>query len=252
MQITAVINQKGGVGKTTTTANLSYALAEKGYKVAVVDLDPQAHLTAYLGLIHRNEHGVGDVILNSSDISEFCYEARPGLTLLPAGVMLKNVESLASANEADYLVLGNVLQSNFRLKEYVFIDCPPASGILINYALAAANNVLVPVASDYLALRGLSDLVGTVNRYMHTSGGSLFQWLVITRYHVRRRLSREVCDKLLEYFPNQVLMTPIRETVGLAESPGFGKTIFEYRDRDAGATDYRNLADDFINKRFMQ
>lgn len=249
MQIIAVVNQKGGVGKTTTTANLAHAIALSGRKVATVDLDPQAHLTAYLGFARQNQHGVGDVIGQGVDPQQFCITAREGLALLPAGQALKQVELKADPGGPPGQ-FGATLKSVFAARDFVFIDCPPASGVLIKYALSAVDAILVPVAGDYLALRGLSDLIGTLRDYA-SDHGTLSQWMVLTRFHARRRLCWEVREKLLEYFPGRILATAIRETAALAESPSFGKTVFEYRNGDRGADDYRALARDFIHQRFM-
>ena len=248
MQIVAVVNQKGGVGKTTTTVNLAHAIARSGRKTAVIDLDPQGHLTAYLGFAGRNQRGVGDVIRHGADPGALCFEAREQLWLLPADPALKEVEMSQHDPQNGFT---GALRSAFNGHDFVFIDCPPASGVLIQYALSVVDAILVPVAGDYLALRGLSDLIGTLRRYASGHAGPLTQWMVITRFHTRRRLCWEVREKLLEYFPGQILATAIRETAALAESPSFGKTVFEYRNSDYGAEDYRALAQDFIKKRFM-
>ena len=250
MQIVAVVNQKGGVGKTTTTANLAHAIVLAGRKVAVVDFDPQGHLTAYLGFSGQNRQGVGDVIGNGADPRALCVEARKQLWLLPPGLALKKVEIRAGLDDPSAGFAG-ALRSAFSEQDFVFIDCPPASGVLIQYALSVVDAILVPVAGDYLALRGLSDLIGTLRSFASAHTGTLTQWMVITRFHTRRRLCWEVREKLLEYFPAQILATVIRETAALAESPSFGKTVFEYRNSDYGADDYRALAQDFIKKRFM-
>lgn len=250
MNIIVVVNQKGGVGKTTTTANLAHAVAMMGRRVSAIDLDPQGHLTASLGFAGRNEHGVGDMILNGSDVSQYFLETRPGLRLLPSGRALKQLEASAPC-----LIAANIFAGNLRAllndQEYVFIDCPPASGIIMDYALSVADTVLVPVAADYLALRGLSDLIITLRNYTRTRPKAIPQAIVLTRFHGKRRLCHEVRTKLVEHFPGQILATPVRETAALAESPGFGKTVFEYRRQDNGAQDYLNLAEDFIHARYM-
>ena len=250
MQIVAVVNQKGGVGKTTTTVNLAHAIALTGRKVAVIDLDPQGHLTAYLGFIRQNLRGVGDVIKHGANPRTLSIEARSRLWLLPPGQLLQEVEIRAGQHDP-YTGSTEALKSAFNDMDFVFIDCPPASGVLIQYALSVVDAILVPVAGDYLALRGLSDLIGTLRKFASVHTGSLTQWMVITRFHTRRRLCWEVREKLLEYFPDQILATVVRETAALAESPSFGKTVFEYRNSDFGADDYRALAQDLIKKRYM-
>ena len=251
MNIIVVVNQKGGVGKTTTTANLAHAIAMLGHKVSTIDFDPQGHLTAYLGFAGQNESGVGDMILNGPEVVQNLLITDVGLQLLPSGRMLKNIEGDGRQDCMTPENFSGSLRSLFHDQEYVFIDCPPASGIIMDYALSAADRVLVPVAADYLALRGLSDLVVTLRNYSRRRHDSIPQTIVVTRFHGKRRLCHEVRDKLIEYFPEQILATPIRETAALAESPGFGKTVFEYKKSDHGSVDYLNLANDFIHARYM-
>jgi chromosome partitioning protein len=250
VKIIAVLNQKGGVGKTTTTANLACAIALLGHKVSAIDFDPQGHLTAYLGFAGQNDSGVGDMILHGMDAGRNILMSGSGLQLLPSGRSLKKL-----ASEADYLLARDVfaeqLRSLFQDQEYVFMDCPPASGTILDYALTAADRVLVPVAADYLALRSLSDLLITLREYAGTRQGPVPLTIVVTRFHGKRRLCQEVRDKLAGYFPAQVLATPVRETAALAESPGFGMTVFDYKKNDNGAKDYLNLANDFIHERYM-
>lgn len=250
MNVIAVVNQKGGVGKTTTTVNLAHAVVMLGHSVSVVDLDPQGHLSACLGQAGNNARGLSDMLLEDEDIAQYCIEARSGLRLLSSGPALKQLES-GGREPVSLTAFRENMKTLFGDQEYVFIDCPPASGILIDYALSAADRVLVPVAADYLALRGLSELVMTLRDYSEKRQDAIAQSIVLTRFHGRRRLCHEVRDKLVEYFPGRVLATPVRETAALAEAPGFGKTVFEYRKHDNGAQDYLNLAQDFIQARYM-
>ena len=250
VNIIVVVNQKGGVGKTTTTANLAHAVAMMGHKVSAIDFDPQGHLTAYLGFAGSNDRGTGEMILGGSDSSHHFLKTEVGLQLLPSGQALKKI----NGSEQNLITLDDFAENLRALcqdQEFVFVDCPPASGIIMDYALSAADKVLVPVAADYLALRGLSDLVITLRTYAKTRHDDISRTIVLTRFHGKRRLCHEVRDKLVEYFPNQVLATPVRETAALAESPGFGKTVFEYRRNDKGAEDYFNLAKDFLHARYM-
>lgn len=251
MNIIVVVNQKGGVGKTTTTANLAYAVAMLGHKVSAIDFDPQGHLTAYLGFAEQNDTGVGDMILNGTDVTHNLLNSDVGLQLLPSGQLLKTFEGNSRQDFMMPETFAGRLEALFHDQEYVFIDCPPASGTIMDYALSAADRVMVPVAADYLALRGLSDLVFTLRNYSSRRHDIIPQTIVVTRFHGKRRLCHEVRDKLVEYFPDQVLATPIRETAALAESPGFGKTVLEYKKRDRGSVDYLNLAKDFIHARYM-
>ena len=249
MRRIAVINQKGGVGKTTTAANLSHALALSGARVQTLDMDPQGHLAAHLGFVDPSIKGLGEVLLGE-DGEERVLEARDNLWLLPAGPNLKSIELMPFDKEIlarfqDYIA------TCLSGKDYLVIDCPPASGVLILYALSIVDEIIIPVASDYLALRGLSDLMSTLSGYSEQVRKQFKYYVVCTRYHNRRRLCWEVRDKLLEYFPDRVFRTYIRETSVLAECPSFGSTAFEYKTGSYGEEDYRNLADDLIKGRFV-
>lgn len=251
MRSIAIINQKGGVGKTTTAANFGHALARCGEKVLMVDLDPQGHLTAHLGVFDQARPGVANLLLEEPFQAEWLIESRENLLLLPSGNQLQQVESQLHSEQA----LANLLAFREKMAaniDLLILDCPPASGVLINYALESVGEVIIPVAGDYLALRGLSDLMQTLNRFAAKNSKEFRKWIVATRYQSRRKLSWEVRGKLIEYFPNQVLFTPIREVSVLAECPSFGKTVFEYKKGNKGAEDYAKLADDFIHQRFVE
>jgi len=246
--VIAVMNQKGGVGKTTTTLNLAHALAMSGKAVTVVDMDPQSHLTASFGAELQEQAGIDSVIRGDNKISDVKIKVRENLHLIPAGSRLGELEQIAVGGAKRGWLLHDALK-RIRNQDYIFIDCPPSSGMLTMNALLAAKEMLIPVSGDYLALHGLSRLLGILKhvevRLKHTTK----KWLVVTRFHNRRKLAREVHDKLLNYFPGQVLATPIRENVSLAESPSFGKTIFEYKKSCNGAQDYRDLAEDLLKGR---
>ncbi len=239
----AVINQKGGVGKTTTTANLGYMLAKKGYKVSLIDLDPQGSLTVSLGVNWQEHAGIEDMLLHGEVLSNVVIETRDNLRLIPCGNDLGQVEFMSAESSAIAKKLKQVVEQLDG--DYVLIDCPPSSGFLIVSALYAVEEVLIPIASDYLTLHGLSHLLGTLKGFEKRLGHKIKKWFVITRFHPRRRLAQDVKTKLESYFPGQVLRTPIRETTAVAESPSFGQTVDEYQKNSHGAQDYYSLADDF-------
>lgn len=246
MRAIAVINQKGGVGKTTTTANLAHALALAGQKVTVIDLDPQGHLAAHLGAYNREQQGIDKVMLGEKQVDEVITDIRDCLRLIPAGSELDMLER-GGGDKQSQKRLKKAATTAGAGQDFIIIDCPPASGLLIDYALAIVDEIIVPVAGDYLALRGLSDLIATLRQFEERHTHAFKQWIVVTRFHTRRRLSWEVHEKLLEYFPSSVLGTPIRETSVLAECPSFGKTAFEYKRGNNGAADYQALANDLLN-----
>jgi len=246
MRAIAVINQKGGVGKTTTTANLAHALALAGHKVTAIDLDPQGHLAAHLGAFKREQQGVDQIMLGAKQVHEVVIDVRDGLKLIPAGSELDLLERGGGDKQSQQRLKKAVMTVGAD-QDFIFIDCPPASGLLIDHALAIVNEIIVPVAGDYLALRGLSDLIATLRQFEEKYTHTFTQWIAVTRFHTRRRLSWEVREKLMEYFPTGVLQTPIRETSVLAECPSFGKTAFEYKRGNNGAADYESLARNILH-----
>lgn len=246
MRTIAVINQKGGVGKTTTTANLAHAFAIKGYSVTGIDMDPQGHLAAHWGCYRQDDHGVDQVLLGDKTIPQVAISARDKLHLVPAGAGLKEIER-GGGDEFLADRLKKALSLVSETQDYTFIDCPPASGLLIDYALSVSDEIIIPVAADYLALRGLSDIIETVRDFEQQFDKKFNYWVAVTRFHTRRKLSWEVRDKLLEYFPENMLATCIRETSVLAECPSFGKTAFEYKGGNYGAYDYASLARDLLS-----
>jgi chromosome partitioning protein len=247
MRLIAVMNQKGGVGKTTTTLNIAHALAMEEKKVLALDMDPQAQLAAGFGLAD-GQVGLDKVLLDRIPIHEVIVSARERVLLAPAGPRLAEFEYLTE-NGADR---GWMLQRALipiKGHDFVLIDSPPSAGLLTMNVFLAASEVLIPVSGDYFALHGVSRFM----QIMEHINGSLDRktrvWLVLTRFNQRKRLARDVRDKLVEYFPKNVLITAVRECITLAESPSFGKTIFEYAERSHGARDYRALAQDLILER---
>lgn len=242
----AVINQKGGVGKTTTALNLTHALALMGHSIAAIDLDPQGHLSAAFGVRDPSLSGIDKALLEETPL--VMQPSRPNLQLAVAGARLSEVEQRTLPRDR----LQNIITRQFTGDSEptaLFIDCPPSSGFLVVSALVAADSILIPVSGDYLALHGLSSLMATLQNFEVTLNKKIPFWIVLTRYQQRRRLAREVQTQLATYFPGRVLATPIRENVALAESPSFGKTIFEYRKQSLGAKDYRHLAEDLLQRR---
>ncbi|MDD2759642.1 MAG: ParA family protein [Methylomonas sp.] len=250
-RIVAVLNQKGGVGKTTTSANLTHALARMGKKVIVIDLDPQCHLAVALGMVDSQQAGIDQVLFGHSTLAQQLLPVRENLHLVAAGPRLQEIEQLSKGASHRGDLLRKALKANDSDQDFIFIDCPPSSGILVANALLATDELLVPMTSDFLALQGLSHLMGTLKKFETALNKKYRLQLVMSRYNPARRLSRDVLDTIKKYFPGQILATPIRETAALAECPSFGKTIFEYRSGWRSAQDFEALAADFLAGRVM-
>ena len=249
LRILAILNHKGGVGKTTTCFNLACAYADQGLKVLAIDLDPQSHLSVSLGFKDPGLSGMDDVFLDQAKIPDYIISARENLDLVPAGYRLGEVERLAAEGRQKAVVLRDALEDVKADYDLILIDCPPTSGLLNFNALFAAGEIVIPVAGDYLSLQGLSQLLRTLKSAERFMKKQLQFWIVITRYATRRRLSAQVKEKLLKYFPTQLLPTVVRENAPVAESPSFGKSIFDYSRRSNGAKDYLALADDILYRR---
>ncbi|MBK1734674.1 cobyrinic acid a,c-diamide synthase [Halorhodospira abdelmalekii] len=244
------LNQKGGVGKTTSSVNVAHALALSGYEVLGLDLDPQGHFAASLGL-EGLDPGLDEIFFEGVGLLERAQPARERLRLVPPGPRLPEVEQMAGGRERGW-ILQRALTQLKQPFDYVVIDCPPSSGLLAINALLATDDVIMPVSCDYLALEGLAGLMRTLMRVEQGLNISTRKYVLVTRFNGQRRLPREVRGKLEEYFPGQVLYTPIRDNVALAEAPGFGQTVFEYRPESNGAKDYAALAEDIRLRRVLE
>ena len=251
MRKIAIINQKGGVGKTTITTNLGHALAMLGKRVTVIDLDPQGQLAASFGIFRLPTKGVDQVLLDGLDLDDAKVMVRDLVSLVPSGKDLRKVEQLHDGGASRGKLLNDSLNGKLGSEDFVLFDCPPSSGVLVANAIFAADEALIPVSGDYLSLNGLARMLATLKRFEPFLKKPLLQWLELSRYIPRRRLSMEVRDKLLNHFQGQLLATPIREAAVMAECPGAGRTIFEYRGSSRSAQEFSDLAADLIEMRAM-
>lgn len=251
MRKIAVINQKGGVGKTTTAINLGHALARQGKRVMLLDLDPQGHLAVCLGLFRAPAGGMDSVLLDGQTLGERAVATRELLELVPSGERLGEFEQISGGVERAR-VLSETLAANPPDVDYILFDCPPSAGLLVINAVVAADDALIPVAGDYLSLTGLARLMGTIKKIEGLRRTPLRKWIFLSRYVPRRRLSKEVSDKLMEHFPQYLLRTSIREAAVLAECAGAGRTVFEYRGKSRSAQEFEELAEDLLQARVMQ
>lgn len=257
MKIVAVANQKGGVGKTTTTVNLAACLAEAGRQVLVIDLDPQANASSALGvevLPGRSLHGILTGDENARPLPEQIQPtSTEGLHIVTAELDLAGAEIQLAADEHRLTRLRSVLE-NYRAGqppiEFVFIDCPPSLGVLMTNALAAADSVLVPLQCEYFALEGLAKILEMIERIKQVSGNAALQLegIVLTMYDARTNLSQQVVGDVRQNLPSKVFETIIPRSIRLGEAPGHGKTIIAYDPSGAGAQSYRELAREFLSR----
>ena len=248
MRMIAVANQKGGVGKTTCVINIGAGLKGLGKKVLLVDLDPQAHCTYSLGIqAHELERNIYDLLTNKAALKEVLID-RGGLMVTPSSLDLSGAEMDLSGIPGREFLLREALDRP-KGYDYVLIDCPPSLGLLTLNAFTTAQEVYIPLQTEFLALQGMSKLLKTVeivkkrlNRRLEITG------IIGTRFDGRKKLNSEVVEKIKAYFGEKLFKTLIRENIALAEAPSYGQTIFEYRVSSHGAEDYLNLTKEILKR----
>lgn len=241
MRVMAVINQKGGVGKSTITANLAHALARGGYRVLALDLDPQGHLGRFFGQ-QRGLPGLEQLFRGQATLNDLVDTIRPGLDLVVPGDQLNQMDGLAPSCAGQAWTLGKGVAQTSGY-DFVLVDCPPSTGLLGMNGLLCAQELLMPVAADFLALDGLARLVSIVRALEARTGQARQMRIVVSRYQSQRRVAREMREHLVRQFPEALLDPVISESVALAESPAYGQTIFEYQPQSRSARECQELAD---------
>ena len=249
-KVIAIANQKGGVGKTTTSVNISAILAKKGRKVILVDGDPQGNATSGLGVDKNVENSLYDILVNEVDINETLQDTCiKNLKVCPSNVNLAGAE----------VELVNLMSREQRLKEkldevkddydYIIIDCPPSLGLITLNAFTAADSVLIPVQCEYYALEGLGQLINTINLVKkHLNKNLAIEGAVLTMYDMRTNLSNQVVREVKRYFDDKVYKTVIPRNIKLSEAPSYGMPIVTYDPLSKGSRSYEKLTKEFLKK----
>ena len=247
-KVISLANQKGGVGKTTTTVNLGTILAKKGKKVLLIDADPQGNATSGLGVDKDCELSTYDVLANDAEMEDVVQDTIiKNLKLCPANMNLAGAE----------VELVSMMSREQRLKEklekvkddydYILIDCPPSLGLITLNAFTASNSVLIPVQCEYFALEGLGQLLNTINLVKkHLNKDIKIEGALLTMYDIRTNLSNQVVKEVKKYFENKVYKTVIPRNVRLSEAPSYGMPITEYDPKSKGAKSYMKFAKEFL------
>ena len=247
-KVISVANQKGGVGKTTTTINLCTILAKKGKKVLLIDADPQGNATSGLGVDKEIEVSTYDILANDATIEQSLQDtAIKNLKVCPSNINLAGAEvELVSMMSREQRLKEKLEEIKDRF-DYILIDCPPSLGLITLNAFTASDSVLIPVQCEYYALEGLGQLLNTINLVKkHLNKNIQIEGALLTMYDMRTNLSNQVVKEVKKYFDNKVYKTVIPRNVRLSEAPSYGMPITEYDPLSKGAKSYTKFAKEFL------
>lgn len=250
-KIIAIANQKGGVGKTTTTVNLAASLGVLEKKVLLIDADPQANATSGLGIeVDEVERGTYQLLEHTLDAKDTIIEtSSPNVDLIPAHIDLVAIEiELVDKDDREYMMKG-AIQNLREHYEYILIDCAPSLGLLTLNALTAADSVIIPIQCEYFALEGLGKLLNTIKSVQRIHNSELdIEGMLLTMYDSRLRLSNQVVEEVRKHFGDMVFDTIIQRNVRLGEAPSYGESIIKYDASSKGAVNYLNMANELLKK----
>lgn len=250
-KIIAIANQKGGVGKTTTTVNLAAALGVLEKKVLLIDADPQANASSGLGInVDEVEFGTYQLLEHAIEAKEAVVTTNsPNVDLIPAHIDLVAIEIELVDKEQREFMLNKALSKIKHYYDYILIDCAPSLGLITLNALVAADSVIIPIQCEYFALEGLSKLLNTIRSVQKIHNPTLdIEGILLTMYDSRLRLSNQVVEEVKKHFQNMVFKTIIQRNVRLSEAPSFGESIIAYDATSKGAVNYINLANEILKK----
>lgn len=250
-KVIAVANQKGGVGKTTTTVNLGACLAEKGKKILIIDLDPQGNTTSGFGIEKEKLLNTSyEMLLQDCKVSEAIVKMEDfQLDLIPSSVDLAGAEVELIGVDNREAMLDNELKATKKKYDYILIDCPPSLNVLTINAFKAADSILVPIQCEFYAMEGLTQLINTINLVKQRLNPKIeIEGIVFTMFDSRTNLCQQVVDEITAFLPKKVYGTKIPRNVRLAEAPSFGLPVIYYDGSSKGAESYRELAEEFLNR----
>ena len=258
-RIFVVANQKGGVGKTTSTVNIAAALAMGGLRVLVIDLDPQGNASTALGVEHKESPGVFEVLMGSAEVQDVVQKVAgfAHLECIPSNTGLAQAEINLVPMVAREMRLKDAIEDLIKFKteagtgyDYIFIDCPPSLGLLTINAFAAAKELLIPIQCEYYALEGLTQLLETYSLVKKRLNPNLnLSTIILTMFDSRTKLANDVADSVRQHFPNELINIPIPRTVRISEAPSYNQTIMTYDPVSPGAVAYMQVAREIAEKK---